>query len=882
MKKLSFIILAFLCINKSFSLITVTSNADSGAGTLRAALTGPPAAGETIEFSLGAGSLTIGLDSALPSIVDDLIIDGRTNVAGTVIIEGVTDPTPGFVITNGTVSIFKLSIKDCSSARGDGGDGQTQAGGGGGMGAGGGVFVNTGATVTLTDLTFDGCSAQGGNGGDGNAFGLGIDNGGGGGGLGGDGADNNVAGGGGGGGLYSDAAGQTPGTGGGAGGVAAPGSDATADFGGGGGSGSTTGGDGLFAGGGGGGRIGAGGDGNVSTGFGGGGGGGGGAGGTASSGGTGGTGGGNGAAGDGGTLSGGGGGGGAGFGGAVFLRTGGTLSFNSDITSNQSTFGGALGSGGSIPAGPGIGEGDGVYLMSSTTLTLNPGAGENKTIAAEISGAGAVTKNGLGTYNITATNTYTGATTVSVGTLVVNGSIATSSATTVAAGATLKGTGSVSVTTLNGILKPGNSIGTITVAGAYTQNSGSTLQIEIEPSGNASKVDITGAATINNSATLEVTAQGGDYSTDQVYTILDAAGGRTGEFSTFTVTNPGELDGGTLAVSYTTNLVQLLFTADSTTIPTATITTFSSNNLINQANRLQSNILFDQSILRYYQNLCPCHKKGARPYFLANYLHGHFKTSTYTQGGPFSLSGALVGFDYWTKSDIVIGGFFDYLRSWSESDDHVIKTTSNNYILSAYIQKLWDNFFVEGAISGSLVDFEMDRFLNRSKINDASPDGFSLSTQTKGAYICRFNNMALIPSLALRYFYNQINSYVEKEEILNRLDIKAQKSHVLEALIGVHFSNTFLVSFGAIIPQIEISYIADVLRNKTTFDAKLEGSSTERSVSIKPNPDNTIRLKTALDFRFHNCSILNVSYAASFSTHQRMSNEVHLGYRIDF
>ena len=114
------------------------------------------------------------------------------------------------------------------------------------------------------------------------------------------------------------------------------------------------------------------------------------------------------------------------------------------------------------------------------------------------------------------------------------------------------------------------------------------------------------------------------------------------------------------------------------------------------------------------------------------------------------------------------------------------------------------------------------------------------------------------------------------------MDIKAQKSHILEALIGVYFSNTFLVSFGAIIPQIEVNYIADVLRDKTTFDAKLATASFARKVKIKPNPDNTIRLRTALDFRFHNCSILNVSYGASFATNQRMSNEVQLGYRIDF
>ncbi len=574
------------------------------------------------------------------------------------------------------------------------------------------------------------------------------------------------------------------------------------------------------------------------------------------------------------------GGGGAGFGGAIFLRKDGSITFNSDITSNQSTSPGAAGSGGIILplAQNGSNDGDGIYLMDlTTTLNLNPGSSQERIIAAQISGPGSLVKNGLGTYNISATNNYTGVTTINNGTLVVNGSIANST-TTVGALGTLKGTGTVGPLTVNGILKPGNSIGTITIIGDYTQGSGSTLQIEIDAN-HASKVDITGSATINSPATLQVTAQSGDYFVDQVYTILEADGGRTGEFSTFTIVNPGELDGGDLQVSYTSNLVQLIFTSVVSKVESATFTT---NNLINQASHQQSNSLFEQSILRYYQMICPCHKKGIRPYFLANYFHGHYKTSSYTEAAPFSLSGALVGLDYWSQDDIVMGGFFNYLRAWSNSSNDIIKTSSNNYQISWYIQKFWDRFFIEGALSGSYVDFETDRYLNKNKVNEASFDGFSASIQTKGCRIFKFNNMNILPSLALRYFYNQINSYKEKKEILDRLDIKDQKNNILEALVAVHFSKTFFKSFGAIIPQIEVSYIREFLGEKISFDAKLVDSSAIRNIKIKPNVDNTCRLQAALDFRFHNCSILTLSYAASFARHQRISNEAHLGYRIDF
>jgi autotransporter-associated beta strand protein len=77
-------------------------------------------------------------------------------------------------------------------------------------------------------------------------------------------------------------------------------------------------------------------------------------------------------------------------------------------------------------------------ISTGTGLTVDD-SGTSSTLAGDISGAGGLTVDGTGTLDLTGTDTYTGATTISSGELIVDGSL--TSAVTVASGATLEGAG---------------------------------------------------------------------------------------------------------------------------------------------------------------------------------------------------------------------------------------------------------------------------------------------------------------------------------------------------------------------------------------------------------------------------------------------------------
>ena len=188
----------------------------------------------------------------------------------------------------------------------------------------------------------------------------------------------------------------------------------------------------------------------------------------------------------------------------------------------------------------------GVQNFDVANVTISPAADLTVSMVLGAQGniggaAGGIYKTGTGTMTLAATNTYTGATTVAVGTLLVNGATNAGSAASVSIDATLGGTGSVNGTVnvaAGGFIAPGaNAVGTLntgatTIDGTYAcEISGATAD-RLTVTGN---LDIDGAAL--NVAVLATPTQ-------PEYTIASYTGTRTGTFN-------GLAEGATVIPGYT-------------------------------------------------------------------------------------------------------------------------------------------------------------------------------------------------------------------------------------------------------------------------------------------------------------------------------------------
>jgi hypothetical protein len=566
--------------------LTVTSSADSGPGSLRAAIDATRT-NASIAFDCSSGALNCPATIQLSSQGNARGFPGPTALAikgkaitikgppGGVTLQTVPDVSSAtslrhfFVDSNASLTLQNILLSDGLALGGDGGSGD--CGGGGGAGLGGAIFSQ--GALTLQDVSFANNSAIGGNGGSASSGNGGY---GGGGGLGGDGGSQNNGGGGGTGGDGLTGSGGLGGIGG-AGlngngaGIGSNGHGGKGISGGGGGGGNNFGGAGSDGGGGGGGASGG------VGGFGGGGGG-------AHNSGIGGFGGGGGTDGVSGGVGGGRGsclqdtgfgGGAAAFGGAVFVRSGGALRVEETSGTSYMLGNGVSGGKGTFN---GAATGSGIFLMSGVSAvfdiagsyTINNDIADDSVVSlpggqSYIPGAGngaGITKAGTGTLTIAGAGHYAGPTNVQDGVLRIIGDIA-KSAINVAASGIFTGIGTTGPIDAYGTVAPG------TLANPQVNLTPSSLKLEhgalscFHVSGNSvSEMDVHGAAQINGIAHFDFA---GGPPVGQTFTLLQASSiagafagfetnmlnlygelGYTGTTVTFTVVDSDEIFNGVM------------------------------------------------------------------------------------------------------------------------------------------------------------------------------------------------------------------------------------------------------------------------------------------------------------------------------------------------
>ncbi|MEA1650174.1 autotransporter domain-containing protein [Nitrospirillum sp. BR 11164] len=253
------------------------------------------------------------------------------------------------------------------------------------------------------------------------------------------------------------------------------------------------------------------------------------------------------------------------------LTAGGSATIAGGAGTLDQMTGGALAITGGTPTVGSISGGTIALAGGSATLGTISGGTLTQGVGSTIAGTTAVQVQG-GSLNLG--GTVQAPLAVNGGLVALNGTA--SGPVTVGSGGTLRGSGVITgAATVAGVLRPGNSPGTLTFTNGLTQGAQSVLSIDIDGTGtgkgvgNYSRVLVTGGSyVIGSGAVLQPNLRGMTGSASNTYTpglgtdftIVQAAGGVTGTFAGITQPASGLLAGTRFTALYGSNAIDLYVT----------------------------------------------------------------------------------------------------------------------------------------------------------------------------------------------------------------------------------------------------------------------------------------------------------------------------------
>ncbi len=450
---------------------------------------------------------------------------------------------------------------------------------------------------------------------------------------------------------------------------------------------------------------------------------------------------------------------------------------------------------------------------------------------------GTLAKQGTGLVNLINTNTIGGLTTISEGTLAVNGLLDGVGDLTVASLGNLQGEGTISKdVTIFGSLSPGNSIGTIHLIGDQVFAAGSTLINELN-STISDLVDITGSLSILAGSNLELLLEPSNYEAPFSVKLVQTTTGITGTFTNVNASLP-LFDGN---VVYSPNAITLqgdfvpVFTLVNTgnagavakciqdlPKPIGSDLLFIVNELRNiptekqlenaviqmQPSALTALSISLQNQLFYLKNAIYnhleddqnlCHNNESNWKLWGSVFSGFSNQDNKNKEPGFhdASPGVVLGFDYKKYQPLLLGGGVGYTYDklkWNQSRGNA---EINSIYAHAYARIHKSIFALEGAILGGYNFYQINRkikftgFSTVDRTAAGSPQGEEVAVNLKGEFILKNKNVEITPFGGITYTFLHRHSYKESGAKSLNLTISGYNASLLSTEGGIKIANTF-------------------------------------------------------------------------------------------
>ncbi|CAD6562021.1 hypothetical protein LMG27952_07658 [Paraburkholderia hiiakae] len=457
--------------------------------------------------------------------------------------------------------------------------------------------------------------------------------------------------------------------------------------------------------------------------------------------------------------------------------------------------------------------GTGSVNIGTQTLTLANASG---TFSGAFAGSGRIVKAGSGSFVINGnSSSFSGTTELDAGLLEV-GDIDHPQATLggnvlVNVNATLRGHGTVlGDVSDDGTVAPGGSIGTLSVGGNYTQAATATLSIEVSPTA-ASQLNVSGRATLNG--VLAITYDPGTYSATR-YTIVSAANGVNGEFTSTTTTLESGANLGSLKSSlvYDANSVSLVL-ADPTGSANAPVVVAPTDTSIYAA-------LGTAAVLNAQGTTAALLDRTALPGGATTGAPNGWVTATGTQtkvggssgepGFRANQYGFLAGLEE-SVGDYALGIAGGYTHSDLDEQTTGDSGTIDSLRAALYVSRWLGPVGVSGT-AGYGVDF-LSQKRPFEGVGTAEGDhmGQEFTAAAQASLPLALGGFTLTPRVGLRFAYFHANGFGESGAAGQDLSVGTDNVRSLQPYVDISLDKTFGDALRPVNAQVRLGYAHEVL-----------------------------------------------------------------------
>jgi autotransporter-associated beta strand protein len=550
-------------------------------------------------------------------------------------------------------------------------------------------------------------------------------------------------------------------------------------------------------------------------------------------------------------------------------------------------------------------------IANNSTLIFNQTT--NGTYSGALTGAGTLTKQGAGTLTMSGASSFSGGTSVSVGELKVNGSLANSTFT-VAVGATLSGSGTVGSVTNSGTITPGdNGTGSLTFNGALTLMGSSLVNLDITPTSN-NLMSVSGMASLNGA--LSLSPESGFYGFGGTITVLSSSA-RVGTFSSFSITT-SNFSG---SLSYTATDVLLTYTVaapfidfpfenkneqsvgnnldalnSAGLIPTTSDLFSAIDALTGQSNGVINNALDQLHPAQFGAFADVQAEVGGQ---LASLFHRR-PTLQCKCAGPWNLWAKPFANEVTEKSDDMQAGFHattaglavgidrEFLNAWTIGigglwgDGHLDwhrergRSQIHNYLGSLYTDYYYGDWYFGASFLAGIDSYETVRRIHYTTVDrnaEANFHALDLVGQISAAYFFSAATALVYPYANVDLLYLDIRAFQEKGANGLNLNVRSYNSETLRTEAGIAFQvqDTNYNETICISPTVAMGWVMQWPMHRSDFTANFVGEP----ISFKTEGwDETWQIFT-LEFGLalaYKCASLSAEY------HVELSPQTHSPY----